>query len=166
MYKGAFRIWENVLGIGGTALAVAFLIVDVIFPEIPHNYFFGCVMIMVAAFFPRPIWLAANWGRLSRGRHLSVTVSYDLPIHTGGKGGQRRLITLKFGGKKKNCFEKTIFDGIPFMSHVEGSQYEAYVDTERPDEFVIMPAAWTNAVVFAAVGVIIEIALVVWTRTF
>ncbi|MCM1166969.1 MAG: hypothetical protein NC299_02545 [Lachnospiraceae bacterium] len=167
MYKGAFRIWEGVLGIGGAALAVAYSIAGLAFPDIfSMRYLIVCFMAAAAALFPRPIWLAASWRRLSRYAPLSVTVTNDLPINTAAKGGNRRhLVTLKFKGKKKRRFERTLSDGILFMRHIEGSQYEAFVDPERPDEFVVMPAGRTNAVVFAAAGVVIEVALAVWLQT-
>lgn len=161
MYKGAFRIWENVLLAVGAALMVAFAMVrEWVLPDISMRYLILCLMIMTAALFPRPIWLAANWRRLSRYDPLSAVVSYDLPLPNGRHW--RRFVTLKFSGRKKRRFEKTVVDGILFMSHVEGSRYEAFADPRRTDEFVIMPAARTNAAVFAAVGVVIEIALAVW----
>lgn len=109
--------------------------------------------------FPRPVWLAANRDRLSRCKPLPVVVSEVMPIWTGR--GIQRNITLKFG-KKKNQYEKTVCFGIMFMRAIVGARYEALVDPNRPDEFVIMPAGQINAVVFAAVGIIIEIALTMW----
>lgn len=96
---------------------------------------------------------------MSRCKPLPVVVSEVMPIWTGR--GIQRNITLKFG-KKKNQYEKTVCFGIMFMRAIEGARYEALVDPNRPDEFVIMPAGQINAVVFAAVGIIIEIALTMW----
>ena len=161
MVKGAFRVWESVLLLTGVALTIAFAMVKEFTElEISMRPLKFCLMISAAAFFPRPIWFAANWQRLSRYRPLSVTVSDVLPI-TAGRW-RRRIITLRFNGKKKQRYEKTVYDSVLFMPAVEGRQYEAMVDPDRPDEFVIMPAGQANAIVFAAVGVFIEIALAMW----
>lgn len=161
MVKGAFKAWENVLLVTGVALTIAFAMVRAFTElELSMRFLTVCLMIAAAAFFPRPIWFAVNWQRLSRYKPLSVTVSDVLPIHTGR--WRRRIITLKFNGKKKQRYEKTVYDGVLFMPAVEGRQYEAMVDPNRPDEFVIMPAGQTNAIVFAAVGVFVEIALAMW----
>lgn len=161
MVKGSFRVWESIFLAAGVILLVVFEMVrEFAMPEISMRLPTACLMIMAAAFFPRPIWLAVNWRRLSRYNPLSVTVSDVLPIHTGR--WRRCVIKLKFAGKRKQCYEKTICDGILFMSAVEGSQYEALVDPNRPDEFVIMPAGQANAAVFAAVGVLLEIGFLSW----
>lgn len=160
MVRGAFRVWEGIFLVTGVVLLVVFAMVrEFAMPEISMKLLIVCLMIMTAAFFPRPIWLAAKWGRLSRYKPLPVVVSYVLPIWTGR--GIQRNITLKFG-KKKNQYEKTVCFGIMFMRAIEGARYEVLVDPNRPDEFVIMPAGQINAVVFAAVGIIIEIALTMW----
>lgn len=160
MVKGAFRVWENALFVTGVVLLTAFAMVrEFAMPEISMKLPILCIMIMAAALFPRPIWLAANWERLSRYESCTAVVSDVLPIWTGK--GIRRNITLKFG-KKKNQYEKTVRYGILFLPHIEGTRCEAIVDPERPGEFVVMPAAKINAIVFAAAGVIIEIALAMW----
>ncbi|MCX4355949.1 MAG: hypothetical protein OSJ43_06955 [Oscillospiraceae bacterium] len=160
MVRGAFRVWEGIFLVTGVVLLVVFAMVrEFALPDISMKFPFVCLMIMTAAFFPRPIWLTAKWGRLSRYKPLPVVVSDVLPIWTGK--GIRRNITLKFG-KKKNQYEKTVCFGIMFMRAVEGARYEALADPNRPDEFVIMPAGQTNAVVFAAVGIIVEITLAMW----
>lgn len=159
MVKGSFRVWENVILIIGVVLVNAAAMAKVFTElEISMKFLTVCFMIMAAAFFPRPIWLAVNWRRLSRYKPLSVVVTDVLPIRAGK--GIWRIITLKFG-KKKNQYEKTVC-GVLFMSAVEGSQYEALVDPNRPDEFVIMPAGQANAAVFAAVGVLLEIGFLSW----
>lgn len=160
MVKGAFKVWESILLVAGVVLLVTFAMVrEFAMPEISMKIPIVCLMILAAAFFPRPIWLAANWQRLSRYKPLSVVVSDVLPIWAGRT--IHRNVTLKFG-KKKNQYEKTVCYGILFMPSVEGKQYEALVDPDRPDEFVIMPAGQANAVTFAAVGVLVEIALTMW----
>lgn len=160
MVRGAFRVWEGIFLVTGVVLLVVFAMVrEFALPDISMKFPFVCLMIMTAAFFPRPIWLTAKWGRLSRCKPLPVVVSEVMPIWTGR--GIQRNITLKFG-KKKNQYEKTVCFGIMFMRAIEGARYEALVDPNRPDEFVIMPAGQTNAVVFAAVGIIVEITLAMW----
>lgn len=160
MARGAFRVWENVLLVTGVVLMVVFAMVrEFAMPEISMKLLIVCLMTMTAAFFPRPICLAAKWGRLSSYKLLPVVVSEVLPIWT--VKGIRRIITLKFG-KKKNQYEKTVCFGIMFMRVAEGARYEALADPNRPDEFVIMPAGQINAAVFAAVGIIVEIALAMW----
>lgn len=162
MVKGSFRVWENIFLTAGIILLVVFAMVrEFAMPEISMKLPIACLMIMAAAFFPRPIWLAVNWRRLNRYKPLSVVVTDVLPIWTGK--GICRNITLKFA-KKKNQYEKTVCYGILFMSAVEGSQYEALADPNRPDEFVIMPAGQANAAVFTAAGVLIEIMLAVMWR--
>lgn len=161
MVKGSFRVWESALLAAGVILLTAFAMVrEFALPDISIKLPIVCLMIMFSAFFPRPIWLAANLPRLGRYKPLSVTVSNVLPVHAGR--GRRRIITLKFNGKKKRRYEKTVYDCVPFMPSVEGGQYKALVDPNRPDEFVIMPAGQINAVAFAVLGVLAEIALAMW----
>ena len=160
MVRGAFRVWEGIFLVTGVVLLVVFAMVrEFALPDISMKFPFVCLMIMTAAFFPRPIWLTAKWGRLSRCKPLPVVVSEVMPIWTGR--GIQRNITLKFG-KKKNQYEKTVCFGIMFMRAIYVARYEALVDPNRPDEFVIMPAGQINAVTFAAVGIIVEIVLAMW----
>lgn len=159
MVRGAFRVWECIFLVTGVVLLVVFAMVrEFALPDISMKFPFVCLMLMTAAFFPRPVLLAANRDRLSRCKPLPVVVSEVMPIWTGR--GIQRNITLKFG-KKKNQYEKTVCFGIMFMRAIVGARYEALVDPNRPDEFVIMPAGQINAVVFAVIGVLLEIQLLI-----
>lgn len=161
MVRGAFRVWEDVLVVTGGLLGILFYMLDsfsVI--EMSSKLLFVCFFIMAAALFPRPIWLAVNWKRLNIHEPFSGVISASnlLPYRNGFK----RITTLTFIDKDGEQIEKTFFGGVLLMPIKADEPCEVLYNESYPDEFVIMPAGQANAVTFAAVGVIVEIALAMW----
>ena len=160
MVRGAFRVWEDVLVVTGGLLGILFKVLEKFANfEMPNKLFFVCFIIMLAALFPRPIWLAVNWRRLNVNEPFSGIISASdlLPYRNGFK----HITTLTFIDKNGAQIEKTFIGGILFMSPKTGEQCEVLYNESYPDEYVIMPAGQANAVTFAVIGVLLEIQLLI-----
>lgn len=158
MIKGAFRIWESVLAIAGIAAVVVYALLQGLTDlDPPRIYLSVSLMIAAAALFARPVWLFVNWGHMY-GKETEATI---IDTYSGGYGKTAwTLTTLAYGKKKKR---KTItVSGVMFLFPKIGKTCRLLFSSRRPDEFLILPAAKINAVVYAAVGGVIEIHLIWW----
>lgn len=76
MVRGAFRVWENILVSAGGLLALLFKVLEELADlEISIKPVLVCFIIMSAALFSRPVWLAVNWRRLSVHEPFSGIIS-------------------------------------------------------------------------------------------
>lgn len=165
MVRGAFRVWEDILVATGGLLALMFKVLEELADfEISTKLMLVCPIIMLAALFPRPVWLAVNWRRLNVHEPFSGIISASdlLPL----KNGCNRITTLTFIDKTGEQIEKTFTGGILFMSSKTGEQCEVLYNESYPDEYVVMPAGQANAVTFAVIGVLLEIQLLICVFAF
>lgn len=123
-----------------------------------------CFIIMSAALFSRPVWLAVNRRRLNVHEPFSgiISASGFVPY----RNGFNRVTTLTFIDKTGKQIEKTFTGGILFMSSKKGEQCEVLYNESYPDEYVVMPAGQANAVTFAVIGVLLEIQLLICLFAF
>ncbi|MBD5130178.1 MAG: hypothetical protein HDT43_09675 [Ruminococcaceae bacterium] len=161
MVRGAFTVWEVVLVVTGWLLGILFKVLEWFANfEMPYKLPLVCFIIMLAALFPRPIWLAVNWKRLNVNEPFSgiISASDALPF----RNGSVRLTTLTFIDKNGKQIEKTFAGTVLFMSTKSGEQCKVLYNESYPDDYVIMPAGQANAVTFAVIGLLLEIQLLIY----
>lgn len=158
MIKGSFKIWEAVIaGIGIVAGLVAALVCFTIGAEDPKQFIFGCIMFAALALFVRPIWLLINWKHMYDKEHSAMVTNVYYENY-GGKGGKLKITKLTYGKKKKR--KDITVANVMFFSPKLGKTYKLVFSSRKPEEFLILPTAWINAAVFAALGIDAEITLI------
>ena len=157
MVRGSFKIWESVIAVIGGAATVIIAIVCTAkgVDETPRQSLFGFVFAALALFV-RPIWLIVNWECMYEKEHSAMVTDVFVENY-GGRNGYYKFTKLTYGKKKKR---KTItVANVMFFSPKLGKTYRLVFSSRRPEEFLILPAARINAVVFAILGIVLEIFL-------
>lgn len=158
MVRGSFKIWEAVIaGIGIAAVVIAAIVCAATGADVPKQLINGCMMFAALALFVRPIWLLVNWKHMYDKEYSAVitNVYYE---NYGGKGGNFKITKLTYGKKKKRK-DITVANVLFFFPKL-GKTYKLVFSSRKPEEFLILPAAWINAAVFAALGIDAEITLI------
>lgn len=156
MTKGSYKICEIVIVTISVLMALAYWILRGIGGiEFPRKTPAVIFMVMAGAFFPRPIRLLTQIGKFTE--RAEALVVKCVSKHAGRTNF--KVCTLRFSDSGGNIREKES-DSYAFASSKEGKRYNIRFDPLDPDEFIVVPYEYIQAAVFAVLGIIIELVLI------